>query len=85
MKTANPPPTEIPAAWFVELERARATNDFARAANAQRQLERLGVRVRYLKLRAAVREAAPVPAQPTPPPIAGRPKQRGESPGSAGQ
>jgi hypothetical protein len=37
-----------PLCWFVALESARKVNDFARAAAAQRQLERLGVRVTYL-------------------------------------
>lgn len=46
-KTVTRPAGESPAAWFVELERARIDRDFARAAEAQRQLERLGVKVRY--------------------------------------
>ena len=38
---------DSPTAWFVVLERARETHDFARAAEAQKQLERLGVKVTY--------------------------------------
>jgi hypothetical protein len=49
------PPTNVnpcdhrdePTYWFVVLEIARERGDFARAAEAQRQLERLGVSVRY--------------------------------------
>ena len=40
-------PEDEPVAWFAVLERARIEGDFARAAEAQRQLERLGVRVNY--------------------------------------
>jgi hypothetical protein len=40
-------PDDSPAAWFVVLERAKRTNDFQLAAQAQRELERLGVRVTY--------------------------------------
>jgi hypothetical protein len=35
------------AAWFVVLERARMDHDFARAAQAVRELQRLGVIVTY--------------------------------------
>jgi len=38
---------DSPTAWFVALETARQANDFAAAAAASRELERLGVRVRY--------------------------------------
>lgn len=41
------PATDFPVYWFVRLERAVGDGDFAAAAEAQRQLERLGVRVRY--------------------------------------
>jgi len=40
-------PEDNPAAWFAVLESARQQNDFARAAEAQKQLTRLGVRVIY--------------------------------------
>jgi len=36
-----------PVAWFCVLEQARQNNDFERAAEAKRQLERLGVVVKY--------------------------------------
>jgi len=36
-------------AWFVCLERAKADNNFEQAAMAKRELERLGVKVRYRK------------------------------------
>lgn len=35
--------------WFVVLEQARQKNDFERAAKAKRELERLGVVVKYRK------------------------------------
>jgi hypothetical protein len=38
---------EEPVAWFAEMEIARERCDFERAAEAQRQLRRLGVHVRY--------------------------------------
>ena len=44
-------PEDSPTAWFCELERARQRQDLQRAAEAQRQLERLGVRVRYQRPR----------------------------------
>jgi hypothetical protein len=44
-------------AWFVVLDRARESGDFARAAEAKRQLERLGVDVRYRPAGKAVRDA----------------------------
>jgi len=40
-------PEDSPAAWFVVLERARQTHDFELAATAQRELERLGVKVSF--------------------------------------
>jgi hypothetical protein len=36
-----------PTYWFAVLEIARERSDFAQAAEAQRQLNRLGVRVHY--------------------------------------
>jgi hypothetical protein len=41
--------TESPVAWFAVLERARETHDYETAAEAVRQLERLGVKVKYRK------------------------------------
>ncbi len=38
---------ESPTAWFAVLERARLTDDFELAAQAQRELARLGVVVRF--------------------------------------
>lgn len=46
-------PRNCPTAWFAVLERARADDDFARAAYAMQQLERLGVKVRFTRRRAA--------------------------------
>ncbi|MBN2216548.1 MAG: hypothetical protein JW719_04145 [Pirellulales bacterium] len=40
---------EQPTYWFVLLEIARERGDFESAAEASRQLRRLGVSVRYLK------------------------------------
>lgn len=36
-----------PVAWFVTLERARATDNFELAAKARQELELLGVIVKY--------------------------------------
>ena len=41
--------TESPTAWFAVLERARLTEDFELAAKARAELERLGVKVRFLR------------------------------------
>jgi len=49
---------DSPTAWFVALETARRANDFEGAAAAVRELERLGVRVRYApRRRKVVRDA----------------------------
>jgi hypothetical protein len=40
---------DSPIAWFAVLERARQTDDFELAAEAQQQLKRLGVFVTYPK------------------------------------
>jgi hypothetical protein len=45
--TAGTPPTDRPLFWLVILDQAVEKGDHATAAEAQRQLERLGVRVRY--------------------------------------
>jgi len=50
-------PNDSPAAWFVVLERAKRTNDFDLAAQAQRELERLGVKVTYATTPAKTRKA----------------------------
>jgi len=39
-----------PVAWFFLLEKARCENNFARAAEAKENLERLGVKIKYEKL-----------------------------------
>jgi len=39
--------TRGPSYWFCLLEMARHRNDFAAAAEAQRELDALGVKVRY--------------------------------------
>jgi hypothetical protein len=54
MPPATPPPevhraTDGPVYWFVKLECAIQDGDFAAAAEAQRELKRLGVIVRYLR------------------------------------
>ena len=46
---ASRQPEDSPVAWFAVLERARETNDFERAAEARRQLQRLGVNVKYAR------------------------------------
>jgi hypothetical protein len=40
-------PTDWPVYWFVKLDEAVETGDFQAAAEAQRELARLGVRVSY--------------------------------------
>jgi hypothetical protein len=42
---------DSPVAWFAVLERAKQTGDFATAARAVQELERLGVKVKYHKAR----------------------------------
>lgn len=47
-KTQLPPPElDLPIYWFAVLDRAVAAGDHQAAAEAQRQLARLGVRVSY--------------------------------------
>ncbi len=46
-KTPDDEIKDSPIAWFYILEDARRQGDFERAAKAQRELERLGVHVRY--------------------------------------
>jgi hypothetical protein len=43
----DPPVTDIPIYWFAKLERAVEEGDHATAAEAQRELARLGVQVAY--------------------------------------
>jgi len=40
-----------PTAWFVTLERARASRDFELVARSIQELRRLGVRVRFTRTR----------------------------------
>ena len=47
MRTEEREIKDSPIAWFYTLEDARRQNDFERAAEAQKQLKRLGVEVRY--------------------------------------
>jgi hypothetical protein len=44
--------------WFAALERAIEEGDFQKAAHAQRELDRLGVKVRY-RCKADTRQEAP--------------------------
>ena len=46
------PATELPVYWFLILERAAERGDFEAAAQAQKELERLGVTVRFVQRRA---------------------------------
>lgn len=39
--------SESPTAWFAVLERARLTGDYELAAQARRELDRLGVAVKF--------------------------------------
>jgi hypothetical protein len=45
--TSPTPPTDWPLYWFARLEKAVSEGDHQAAAEAQQQLERLGVRVKY--------------------------------------
>ena len=38
-----------PTVWFATLERARTTDNYDLAARASRELDRLGVRVRFFR------------------------------------
>jgi hypothetical protein len=42
-----PPPTDWPLYWFAKLEKSVEDGDHQAAAEAQRELARLGVRVAY--------------------------------------
>jgi hypothetical protein len=48
---------DSPTAWFAALDRARLTDDYELAARAKRELERLGVRVRFTVRGKVVRDA----------------------------
>ena len=45
--TAGPPVEEMPSYWFCVMESAKERGDFEQAAQAKRELQRLGVRVIY--------------------------------------
>jgi hypothetical protein len=49
-------PTNSPAAWFCVLEIARKRGDFEQAAQATRELKRLGVDVKYRVVRESHRQ-----------------------------
>lgn len=46
-KSKEPPETDCASVWFARLERAKNLNDFERAAEAVRELQRLGVSVTF--------------------------------------
>jgi hypothetical protein len=48
---------ESPIVWFFVLEMARKRGNFERAANAQKELRRLGIEVRYRRPAATQRGA----------------------------
>ena len=50
-------PEDCATVWFARLERAKSQNDFERAAEAVRQLRRLGVDVRFAPSTEAARHA----------------------------
>jgi hypothetical protein len=56
MTKPDQPWQERPGVWFGLLYRALEEQDFAEAAEAQENLERLGVRVHFLKLPGAGEE-----------------------------
>ena len=45
--TKQDAPEDCATVWFARLERAKSLNDFERAAEAVRQLRRLGVDVKF--------------------------------------
>lgn len=47
MFNTDRPEVRHPVYWFVILQQAVDSHDFGAAAQAQRELEKLGVRVRY--------------------------------------
>lgn len=47
IKKARREAAESPTAWFAVLDRARKTNEFELAAQALRELMRLGVTVKF--------------------------------------
>jgi hypothetical protein len=49
MKTDEDDIRDSPMAWFYTLEDARLRHDFDLAAKAKRELERLGIRIDYVK------------------------------------
>ena len=53
--TVQPDPQDCATAWFAVLERARLDNHFERAAEAVRELRRLGVQVKFDRKRAGGR------------------------------
>ncbi len=53
-----PPTTDWPLYWFAKLEKAVEQGDHQAAAEAQRELARLGVRVAYGRPNAALRQEA---------------------------
>jgi hypothetical protein len=62
MAATTAPVIDWPLWWFVRLEAAVERGDHAAAAEAQRELERLGVTVQYRgRLPARPKEAACVP------------------------
>jgi hypothetical protein len=58
--TTDPPVANWPLYWFAKLEKAVERGDHQRAAEAQRRLARLGVRVSYGRPRTQ-RSGAPGP------------------------
>ena len=50
-------PEDCTTVWFARLERAKSQHDFERAAEAVRELRRLGVDVRFAPTREAARDA----------------------------
>lgn len=46
-KQSSYEPIDSPTAWFAMLERARRVEDYELAAKAKRELERLGVKVKW--------------------------------------
>lgn len=60
-------PNESPTAWFFALETALARGDWRRAADAERELKRLGVDVRFRRARDLARRPARTAPTPKPP------------------
>ncbi len=61
LSETDPEIRDSPIYWFVVLTEAKERGDFARAAEAQKELDRLGIRISYR----ATKSATEQPGVPT--------------------